>query len=234
MGQGILTFTVGVLLVVAQAANSPVPLTEDGLRAWLQSGGVFEANRKLIHDQFEQQRTQLPPWWPKSVWDQEEAATQSVDMVKVALPFYQPCITEPEVRILVKLGATQVGKKVLSTALITHVSDMVAGSTSMEAQLDGESAAAATVKGLSAHEKADTMAALTPQDQSFIADHFSPDRVVKLKQCTDHAYAEMSAVIARQQEAAVEGVVNNNREQLTAAHAAWVKEHPTNPNPGPQ
>ena len=216
----------GFLLFGAGQTAVDAPLTEDGLRAWLVSGGVLESNQRLIHEQFSQQRMQLPPWWPSDVADQEEAAVQSVDMVPVALPFYQFCMTEREVRLIVKFSGTTAGKRVTSSAVGTHERAAGSGSSATDAQESGEQAADVTVKNLSAKEKHDAVAALTPQERAFDATHFTPDRMSIYKKCTDSAYAQTVAEAGKLQMAAVEAVIEKNRPALVAARTAWMKDHP--------
>jgi hypothetical protein len=203
-------WTLGLLLVAGQAAGD-APLTEDGLRAWLVSGGVVDANRKSIHEQFAAQRTKLPPWWPVSVADQEENAMLQIDMAPVALPFYAPCISDTEIRVLVKMNGTQAGK------------------AAAVAQQSGEGAAEPTPRTLSSQDTKTVAKAFTKQEMVFAAKRFTPARVAAFKQCSDGAFAKMSAAMGTLQEAAVNAVIEKNRPDLVAAKTAWVEKHPESP-----
>jgi hypothetical protein len=215
-----------LIVMAAWQVASDAPLTEDGLRAWLVSGGVPESNRRLIHEQFAQQRKQLPPWWPQDVADQEEEAMTGVDMVPVAVPFYQPCLTDPEVRLLAKFAQTDAGKRITKSAVSTHESAAASGSSATSAQQEGEEAAAKTSQTVTAAERQAAAAELTPKERALGASRFTPQRMVVLKQCTDKAYAETVAAMGTLQKQAVQAVVEKNRPALVAAKTAWVRDHP--------
>jgi hypothetical protein len=203
-------WTLGLFLLAGQAAGD-APLTEDGLRAWLVSGGVIEANHTSIHEQFAVQRTKLPPWWPKSVADQEEDAMLQIDMAPVALPFYSPCISDTEIRVLVKMNGTQAGK------------------SAVEAHREGDDAAGATNKTLTKQDTKVTAKAFTREEITFAAKRFTPARVAAFKQCSDGAFAKTSAAIGALQQAAVDAVIEKNRPELVAAKTDWVEKHPESP-----
>jgi hypothetical protein len=203
-------WTLGLFLLAGQASGD-APLTEDGLRAWLVSGGVIEANHKSIHEQFAVQRTKLPPWWPTSVADQEEDAMQQIDMAPVALPFYSPCISDTEIRVLVKMKVTQLGK------------------SAVEAHRDGDAPVDATQKTLTKQDTKVTAKAFTREEITFAAKRFTPARVAAFKQCSDGAFAKTSAAIGTLQQAAVDAVIEKNRPELVAAKTAWVEKHPESP-----
>jgi hypothetical protein len=197
-------FALGLLLVVPPIAPDP-PLTEDGLRAWLVSAGTIDASKKSIHEGFAEQRAKLPPWWPVAVADQEEEALLAIDMVPVALPFYQPCFTEPEARVLAKRN----------NALAEHGETPGATGTASKAQT-----------------KTDTkelVQALTKDEMIFASKRFTPARVAAFKKCSDDAYAKTSVEVSKLEEVAINGVVDKNRPQLVDAKTAWVTAHPDSP-----
>jgi hypothetical protein len=216
-----------LLMVMAGGqVASDAPLTEDGLRAWLVSGGVPESNRRLIHEQFAQQKKQLPPWWPQDVADQEEEAITGVDMVPVAVPFYQSCLTDPEARLLAKFAQTEAGKRITKSAVSTHENAAASGSSATSAQQAGEDAAGRTSQSLSARERQASAAELTPKERAMAASRFTPQRMAVFKPCTDKAYAATVAAMGSLQNQAVQAVIEKNRPALVAAKTAWVRDHP--------
>ncbi|MES2392923.1 MAG: hypothetical protein V4555_14855 [Acidobacteriota bacterium] len=215
----------GMVLLGGQTATE-TPLTEDGLRAWLVNGGAVEANRKLIHEQFAVQRAKLPAWWPAAVADQEEEAMQAIDMAHVALPFYQPCMTDPEARLLAKMALTKAGKRVSTAAMDAHSKEMEGGMSATNAQQAGEDAAAAARRKLSRQETRDTAAAFTPSENAYASKHFTPARVAVFKKCTDQAFAQLSGEVGKLELAAINDVIEKNRPLLVEAKTAWVKTHP--------
>jgi len=202
--QMLATLTLGLLVLAGQVAPDP-PLTEDGLRAWLVSAGTVESNKKAIHDQWIVQRTKLPPWWPVAVADQEEQSLLAIDMAPVALPFYQPCFTEPEAEVLAKRNNT----------LAQH-SDTPSGSGS-------------TSKTQTKADTKELVQALSKDEMIFAAKRFTPTRVAAFKQCSEAAAAKTSVEISKLQEAAINATVEKNRPALVDAKTEWVTAHPDSP-----
>lgn len=200
--QMLATLTLGLFVFAGQVTPDP-PLTEDGLRAWLISAGTIDANKKAIHDQWTVQRTKLPPWWPVAVADQEEQALLAIDMVPVALPFYQPCFTEPEAEVLAKRNNT----------LARH----------------GETPSASGSKTQTKTDTKELVQALSKDEMIFAAKRFTPTRVAAFKQCSEGAAAKTSVEITKLQGAAIDAVIEKNRPALVEAKTAWVAAHPDSP-----
>jgi len=200
--QMLATLTLGLFVFAGQAAPD-APLTEDGLRAWLMSAGTIEANKKAIHDQWTVQRAKLPPWWPVAVADQEEQALLAIDMVPVALPFYQPCFTEPEAEVLAKRNNT----------LAQH----------------GETPSASGSKVQTKTDTKELVQALSKDEMLFAAKRFTPTRVAAFKKCSDEAAQKTSVEVSKLQEAAINATVEKNRPALVDAKTAWVAAHPDSP-----
>jgi hypothetical protein len=207
-------------------SSSGDTLTAEGLRAWLQSGGAFDSMHRQIHEQMQQQKVKLPPWWPDDVFQQEEDAVLNVDFVDAALPFYQACLSDSQARLLAKISATDAGKQVSHTALQTHSQAAEHGSSAVEAQAAGEDAAGHAAESITAKQRDQMVASLTPAERALAAKEFAPEKLASLRQCTDHAYAQTIGVLGSRQQAAVHAVIEANRPKLVEAKTQWAKDHP--------
>lgn len=216
------------VLVFSMAAQATAPdaLTADGLRAWMTAGGAFESNARLIHAQMQQQKASLPPWWPDDVYAQEEDAILKVDFVDAGLQFYQPCFNDPEAHLLAKMAATKVGQQVSQTSLQTHSQAAENGASPVDAQKAGEDAAHKKAEGISAGDKEQLAASLTPEEMALAAKSFTPAKAAVLKQCMDQAFAKTADVMKTRQTTAVQAVIEVNRSRLVAAKTQWGKDHP--------
>ncbi|WP_263374741.1 hypothetical protein [Granulicella aggregans] len=215
-----------LLFLMIGPASAGDSLTPDGLRAWLSAGGFFESNAKLVHDQMEQQRSGLPPWWPTDVYSEEEAAIAKVDFVDAAVPFYEACLTDPQARLLAKIATSSAGQKVSSAALKAHSNAALNGDELAGAQSAGEDAADKTAKAVSEEERRSMAAMLTPQEKALAAKTFTPEKAAILRQCTNKALAQTAVVMKARQQAAAQAVIEVHRMELATAQANWFKEHP--------
>jgi hypothetical protein len=215
-------------VLVAQTTTTDT-LTADGLRAWLNAGGALESNARLIHTQMQQQRAQLPLWWPDDVYTQEEDAIQKVDFVDAALPFYQACFTDREARVLAKMALTAAGQAASKAALTTHSQEAMQGASPMTAQVAGEKAVDKYAVSASAEDRKKFAAELTPAERAFAAKNFTVERAAATRVCANDAFAKTVTVMGGRQEAALRAVIDANRANLDAVRTQWEKDHPAKP-----
>jgi hypothetical protein len=141
--------------VVAQDANSPPaarkepdaqppehPVTEEQLRTYFAVCHVSGVSRQLTHEHLEAQREQLPPWYPKNVWDEIEDAVDKIDLPAVALPIYQKYLSETDAKMLIELFASPQGQELVKKFLDLNVQAQHAGLTPMQARNEATAALA--------------------------------------------------------------------------------------------
>jgi hypothetical protein len=144
-----------------ESVTKPIehPVTEEQLRSYFAVCHVSDISRQLTHEKLEDQRKQLPPWYPQSVWNEIEDAIDKLDMPLVALPVYQRHLSEGDARMLIELFATPKGQQLIRKFLEANVQAQHSGLTPMEARekatgtVSGEDAAAMDAAAMNVYNK---------------------------------------------------------------------------------
>ena len=85
------------------------PVTLDQLRRFEDVAAITEVTHGLLQRGFLQQKSQLPPWWPETIWNEMVENILKVDKVAIDLPFYQQCYSQQEARFFIHLFETPGG-----------------------------------------------------------------------------------------------------------------------------
>jgi hypothetical protein len=118
-----------------QTAQAPTnPITEEQIRTYFPVCHIPSVSRQLTHEKMEQQRKQLPQWYPQPVWDEVEDAIDSIDLPKVALPVYQNYISADDAAFLIHFFASPQGQKMVRSVMTKDTQEQHAGVAPMEAR----------------------------------------------------------------------------------------------------
>src|SRR5215467_8842655 len=128
---------------IAQNENAPVvetpavnppehPITEAQIRMFFDECHIPTVSRQLTHEKAEMQRKQLPPWYPQPVWDEIEAASDSIDLALVALPVYRKYMSEEQADRLIKFFRTKPGQDVIEAFLEQEIRAQHTGTSPSE------------------------------------------------------------------------------------------------------
>jgi hypothetical protein len=224
---------VALLMLGTGERADKAQLTVDGMRAWMVSTHSQESSGRVIHEQFNQMRAELPPWYPKHVIDEVEQAYLDIDLAPVATPYYSACLTDDEARMLAKVGATEAGRQFIGPALAAKENAAGAGSSPADVQQAVKASQDSTKKPLTQKQIDSIEASLTPRERSLLETWSSSENNRKFTQCSIDAYAKMAVELERLQSEAMRTVLEKDGPEVRAAHASWDKEHPEAPKQEP-
>jgi len=145
-----------------QSAQPPLhPVTEDQIRTIFKVAHYESYNQPLLELKLEQQRKQLPPWYPPDVWEEIVRAIEELDVPRLAMPVYQKYLSAEDARWLIRFTSLpqmqEFVKKAMSeeVALQTQgIDPLKAYDETMQRMVKDESAEASRIAdGMSASEK---------------------------------------------------------------------------------
>jgi hypothetical protein len=218
-------FLYAAVVVYAQSGARTEPLlnptTEDQVRTIFKVAHYESYNLPLLELKLEQQRKQLPPWYPQPVWDEIVHAVEDVDVPKLALPVYQKYLSADDASWLIRfcsLRQTQeVIKKMMSeeVALQTEgIDPLKAHDETMQrlANEEGEEVAR-IVNKMSASEKQDLLA--------------HGERFRQLQPLMAQMRQEYSELIKARQVELARAVAAAHADQLREAKRRYEADNPT-------
>ena len=107
------------LATVAQnisAPEAPVnppahPITQQQLQSLFERFGTAEAQKAFVRDTYEKRRSQLPAWFPQSIWDEAIEKVANLDTLPIALPVYQKYVSQETANTLLLFFDGDTGKQ---------------------------------------------------------------------------------------------------------------------------
>jgi uncharacterized protein YnzC (UPF0291/DUF896 family) len=108
-----------VLYAQSDTSTQPpqYPITEDQVRTIFKVAHYESYNLPLLELKLEQQRKQLPPWYPQGVWDEIVRAIENVDVPKLALPVYQKYLSTEDASWLIRFTSLPQGQEIIKKAM---------------------------------------------------------------------------------------------------------------------
>jgi hypothetical protein len=196
------------------AQSAPQAMTMDEFRHYLDVLHIKEADERGVRAQSEAQLAQLPPWFPRSVWDEILDDELKVDFAAIEFPYVKSCASSDEITALSAMFSTPEGQQ--------YAAKVTGGMVDSEAR--GMSAAAARESELD-HDTGLPLGVLdhlSPSDRAHIKDIFSRDGT----RCMSSGFQKASVDITDARTTAARAVIAAHREELMAAKQKYLAEHP--------
>jgi hypothetical protein len=95
------------------------PITQQQLQILFERFGAAEAQKAFIRDAYEKHRSQLPGWFPQSVWNEVIEKVADIDTFPIALPVYQKYVSQETADTLLVFFDGDTGKQ-LARAWTEH------------------------------------------------------------------------------------------------------------------
>lgn len=196
------------------------PITEEQLRTYFKVCHFESVSRQLTDEKLEQQRKQLPAWYPSAVWDEITAAIDGIDLPLVALPVYQKYLGEEDAKWLIRFFATPQGQKLVQVVLTKDVQAQHAG----DAPLEAREKTLAALQQNEGDEVRRVMTGINPQDMRDMEKHAA--RMQQLQPVLGQIRQEFAqAVIDKQQELS-KAIVSRHMAEMVEARTKYEAAHP--------
>ncbi len=175
------------------------PVTVDQLRSWMFTPEMNSLRAKALNEQL---HTRVPAWFPESLLRSIDQEIEHSDMAAIALPFYQPCVTEKQADVMVKLSQANIGQSIQENSLNEQSAARQRGATT-EAQVD--SAYVKTEQktaALAPQQKQRILRSFTAAQRNTLASFLDPKLLACMKEATastSKALGDYGTAVTQQQ-----------------------------------
>jgi hypothetical protein len=199
---------------ISLAQSSAPEMTTSDFAHYLDVLHIREADERGVRVQSKTQQSQLPTWFPPTIWDEMVESELKVDFASIEFSYVKTCASSAEITALSVMFATPEGQQ--------YAAKMIGGMVNKEAQ--GMSATSARESEID-HDTGLPLKALehlSVSDRAHIKELLGRDGL----NCMSSGFQKASVDVTDARTKAARAVVASHREELMVVRQKYEAEHP--------
>ncbi len=207
----------------ASATDAPShPVTEATLRTYFEACHTIPKTQAVFEQQFEIQRSKLPPWFPPDVFTEMVQQAEAIDIVRIALPVYQKYYSEEATRIATHLVVTPAGQAMVNKLYDMEMQHIASGDSAVQAQ----QRSIAAVRSEEDAKVREMLSSLTPAQKREAAAFVQTAEWKRILAQSGQIQQEFNAALQARQSALFQQVAQRHSAELQQARGSYQDAHP--------